>query len=432
MLTALKAIFRLIARSLAAIFAILFVIVTVLVLLLLNIERTMFDAETYKRALAENKIYQQLPALAADEMAKMKSFLANPCAASPLGCAIDGASPELRACLTEILGQEAYVAIGSGRRNPTEAELRNSQPCLDQDGGAEEPLPTSGGGQMAFLNTLTAEDWQALLSVLLPPELLQPMTENVLDQVFTYLNGEADSARISLAPLKKQLTGQASQEALKILLAAQPACIQEQLSQMTVIISTGKGGLALCAPPKETLDWLLPEMQVQLSALVARMPDEAVIIKPPSRSAPPGNGGPLGNDPPAVLRKIHLGIRLSPLLPLGLLLLVTLFGVRSLKGWLRWWGVPMFIAGLIAFCVAIASQPALDWAWVTYIVVRIPPLVSASIPEIGHELARFLVQDLMKWIMLEAGMLGLLGLAAIVSSFFIKTVSKEVDLEEYI
>ena len=129
------AIFNFIAKSIAALFAVLFIITSILVLLLISFDHTLLQSVTYKRALAENKAYEQVPVLVAEQFAAVKDFLADPCGSNPLGCAINGASPELKACLTDALGgEEAYQQIGTGQRRATEAELISSQPCIDEYG----------------------------------------------------------------------------------------------------------------------------------------------------------------------------------------------------------------------------------------------------------------------------------------------------------
>ena len=57
------------ARILAGFFAILFVLTTVLAFALFFIEQSVFDAELYKQALTEEKVYQRLPELAAHGLA---------------------------------------------------------------------------------------------------------------------------------------------------------------------------------------------------------------------------------------------------------------------------------------------------------------------------------------------------------------------------
>jgi hypothetical protein len=502
----LGSVFHAVAQLLAGVFSVLFVVTAVLVTLLISVDRALLNADTYKRALAEQGLYERMPALAAEQLGALETFIANPCAENPLVCRIDGASPELQACLTDALGQEALVELGTFKREPTEAELRLGQPCLDQfapapapesalaasapeaqtcvrqavgeevfdtllhderqptdaeaqaialcsegvasasDSGGEMGISGSGveggdsggpGGEpMGFLNNLTPEDWEKLISTLLPPDELQVMIEQALDQGFAFLDGEVDSASISLVALRERLVGPAGQEVIELLLAAQPPCTEAQLAQLTVDVAEGEGDLVLCQPQAEDAEALMFHMQARFDSLVAEMPDEAELIKPPSSSAPavgggpPGDdpspaaptnrGGPLGDDPLAALRLLRQWLWLSLLIPLGLLLVVTVFGVRSRKGWLRWWGIPMFVAGLLTTSLGIAAVPALDWVWLGYVAAHLPPMFSSSLSSVAHTLADSVVRELTQWILLGGGSVMLLGLAAIVGSFYVR------------
>ncbi|NOT04819.1 MAG: hypothetical protein HOP27_09510 [Anaerolineales bacterium] len=493
----LALIFKFIAKTIAAFFAALFVLTAILVFLLLNIERRLFNAEVYKRALLENNFYEQVPVLAAEQLSVVKTFLADPCAANPLGCSIEGASPELQACLTEVLGEDGYVEIGTGQRSATDAELEDSQSCLDRfEKAASQPGPVSGildenllvnasaevqdcvkqalgdeiyqtlssterqptesetqqintcleqqtadsssqtntpsvSGQMTFLNDFTSEQWQALIVHLLPPDDLQYMVESALDQTFAYFNGETNTATIPLDKLKARLTGQAGRDLILLLVNAQPPCTEEQLSQISKgdFGEKGKPPL-LCAASGKTLDKLMMELQRQLNDAASGIPDEAVLVKPSSPSDPDSGNGPLsGKDSQTTMRLIHRILNLSPLLPLALILLVTLFGVRSRKGWLRWWGVPIFMVGLITLSIGVTATPLMEWAWVNYALTKIPPLFSTSgLPVIGHDVIRFALVDLSKWIMIEASLITLLGLGAIVVSSLVWKKAEEADL----
>jgi hypothetical protein len=417
-----------IARAVAAFFALLFVLVTIPVLLLVNVDHILFNAATYKRALLENEVYTRFPTLVADQFSLVGDFLANPCAANPLGCALDNASPELQTCLNEALGPSAYEEIGTGARSPTEAELQTAQTCLDQfpnqppagseDGSSGE---NSAAGPMVFLNNLSPQNWQALIALLLPPEDLQPMTESTLDQVLVYLNGRADTVTLSLVNLKARLSGPAGQEAIQLLLEAQPPCTDQQLAQIASGNLGGEGQSTLiCTAPGLIQAVLQAELQRQLEQAVAGIPDQAVLIKP-TAAQPASGSGPLGSDPLAALQLIRLLLRFSPLLPLALLLLVTLFGVRSMKGWLRWWGIPLFITGLIVLGVGLAALPVLDWIWTHIVLAKIPAMFStSSLVPLAHDLLHTVAGQFATWLAIEAGIVAALGLGAIIGSSFIK------------
>ena len=474
--------FAALSNFLAVLFAVLFVIATVLVLLLLNSEYTLLDAETYKRALVDNKAYERLPALIAEGSSSLERFLAEPCTDNLLICAMDSASLELQTCLTVSLGQQAYVEIGSGERDPTDVELDGSQACLDRyastalqtgpEAGSldDHPLSTApakvqacarqalgdeayttlskgqrpptkretrqinacirqarrearlnnpgiGGELMPILKDFSSKQWEQLIRFLLPADELQHMTEAALDQIFSYLRGESDSASISLFSLKARLTGQAGEELILFLLDAQPPCTEEQQAQIDAGNFENGGGTAIyCAASGETLAKVIPPMQNRLSKVAAQIPDEAILIKPASEVTSDEN-------PFTAIRMLYSWMRLSLLLPLSLLVLVTLFGVRSIKSGLRWWGIPLFIAGLIALGIGIAAQPILDWAWVNYAIPQMPPIFSSGLGELGHDLFSSVAGELGKQLMLEAGPILLLGLAAIIASFYVKPIT---------
>jgi hypothetical protein len=264
---------------------------------------------------------------------------------------------------------------------------------------------------MVVLHNFSPSQWEQLIRFLLPADDLQRMTESALDRVFSYLNGERDSATasVSLVDLKARLTGKAGDELILLLLNAQPPCTEVQQAQINAGNFENGGGTAIyCAASGETLAKMIPPMQNRLSKVAAQIPDEAIIIKAPLTSG--------GDALSTTIRALHTWMRLSPLLPLSLLLLVTLFGVRSVKAWLRWWGIPFFIAGLIALSLGLAAQPLLDWVWVNTIVENSPAIFSSGFGDLGYVLSSSMVHELGTWNMFEAGVIILIGLAAIIAS----------------
>jgi len=412
--------FTIIARFIASIFAILFVITTILALLLTTINRQMFNAKIYKDALVEQHIYERLPEIVG--VALTSSFLTDPCAQNQLACNIDGASPELQACLTTALGQAAYEAIGSGQRKPTDAELQLAQPCLDQYGSHQSANPQSGtggpNGMPSLFQNLSAADYQAILTILLPPDDLQPMTESTLDQLFSYLNGKSDTVSVPLGKLKERLTGQAGKDLITQLINAQPACTEQELAQINS--GTSNGGMVFCKPPVDKLPTLVSQLQEQLKSALTGIPDKAVLIKPPAAGSPSPGSGPFGADPISTIRTVRLFIRLSPLVPLAFLLLITLFAVRSIKSWMLWWGIPIFIPGFIALGLGLSALPVLNTVWTVYVIPRIPVFIPPDIAAIGLGLVRSIVHSLTGGMVLPAAILLAFGLAAWIGSYFIR------------
>jgi hypothetical protein len=409
--------FRSSSRFPAVLCAVLFVAATVLVLLLFSARQTLLNAETYKRGLMENNGYDRLPARLAEQAALYVALEAEPVDGAPDDNPLSSAPADVQACARQALGDEAYQALYDGQRPATRRETRRINACIRQ-ARREARLNNPGIGSelMPILEDLSTAQWEALVRFLLPPEELRHLTESALDEVFAYLNGESDTASLSLVDLKSHLTGQAGQELILLLLSTQPPCTQEQEAQINAGNFENGGATAIyCAASGETLAMVMPHMQNRLSRVAGQIPEEAVLINPDTASG--GNGS--RRDPLTSIRTIRTWIGLSPLLPSSLLLLMTLFGVRSARDLLRWWGIPLFGAGVLVLGIGLAAQPLLDWPWVNYAVPQFPPILSSGLAELGHDVFRSVVHELRKWIMLEAGLIALPGLGAILASSYV-------------
>ena len=417
--------FTVFAKVLGSIFAMLFVITAILAVLLTTLSRQIFNASLYKNILTGQNIYSRFPEIVG--VAITSSSLSGTCTQNILFCSIDNASPELQACLKNVLGADATQAIGSGQRNPTQAELQLAQPCLDQydtnqTSASQFDIGDSGGGSgmPLFLQNLTAADWQSFLTMLLPSGDLKAMAESTIDQMVAYLNGETNTVTIPLGKLKERLSGTAGADLILKFINSQPGCTDNDLEQMMGLTGGGMT-LVLCKPPEVLLTTLAPLFPDLLNTVVPQIPDQVMIIPPPKPGAPAPGSGAFGSDSITTLRTVRLVMRLSPLVPLALLLLVTLFAVRSLKSWLRWWGIPLFISGVMALAMAISFLPLFNMAWSTFVIPHIPAFIPADIAAVGLDLVRAIVRILTQGISLRAMILLVPGLAAWIGSNFIKT-----------
>ena len=382
------------ARFLAFVFAVLFVITAVAALLAFNLGRQITNPGLYKRILKEQRLYERLPRLVAEQAIFLSTY--QPCVENPQ-------DPR---CLAE----------GEGQEND----------------------PSGQGGPPAFFMALEQEDYEVIVSDLLPPEWLQTQVESAIDQVFAIFlsTGETTVApseaviKIPLAELKTRLTGEAGLHAFLQILRTQEPCSEEQLADLlqlneTTVFSTE--GLTPCQPPPEMEGELTPIIEAVLGEMARQMPAEATIdlanLGGPASEGnqPAANPGPFDN-PRQALPMVRLVASLSPLLPVVLILLVTLFGVRSLKGWLRWWGIPFLVAGLIALGLALSALPALN--------LGIANLASAgklemsgmspSMLQVGLDAGREGVREITLPVEIEAALLAVAGLVMIAGSFFTK------------
>ena len=364
MRTVFTAIFKFIARLLAVFLALLTILATIVVVLLSSIEHTLLNPLTSRQAFVKNKVYERFPTIAASEYSLVKSLFTHRCAETPQACAIEG---------------------------------------------------------MALLNGLSSEQWETLIIHILPADELQAITESTLDETIGYFHGEKDSVQMPLVHLKARLTDKAGEELTLLLLESQPYCNPQQQAQIEDMDLNIAGAPPIfCSADGQMKIQLSAELQRRLRNISAELPDNAILIKSPSPSIPVSLHRFLGEDRQSALQKINMALPNAPLLPFALLLLVTLFAVRSLRGWMRWWGIPIFIAGLITLILGVVLFFMFDQIWMKYILHTLPPLFASGFGEITQDVVRTLTNDLAKHIMLQAGILTLLTLGVLYASSFVK------------
>ena len=409
------------AKFIACMFAILFVVVTVAALLMFNVERQIFDAGLYKRTLAEQHFYERFPALAAEQIMAMANYTGP-------GTERMTDSPELEACLKQALGVEVFDALAGFQRQPTRAEAEQMRPCLALYAGAQDEEPGEGGPPPYFEN-LTQADWEVLLSSLIPTTWLQTQAESVIDQAVASLeplgsDAPAPSIKISMAGLKEHIGGGAGIEAALQLARAQPPCTAAQLA----LVDSAVENLPHCRPPEEILTAITPQIEKIVNEAVADIPDEIDLGQTPKGEGESGVVAPReGGGLPNLMRLVRWPARLSPLVSLVLLLLVTLFGVRSRRGLLRWWGIPFLVVGLIGVGLAVAALAAMNWTIATYMADKIPPNIGAGLAQAGLEMGRSVVWTLATWIGVEAALIGLLGLVLLLRARKVSRASASND-----
>jgi hypothetical protein len=101
----------------------------------------------------------------------------------------------------------------------------------------------------------------------------------------------------------------------------------------------------LCNPPGELLTLALPMVSSLFETQIALIPDSIPIFEQNKLEIR------------AATDRARLLMRLSPLLPLVLLALMSLLAVRSFSDWLKWWGIPLSIAGAGSLLMILVAGP---------------------------------------------------------------------------
>jgi len=260
-----------------------------------------------------------------------------------------------------------------------------------------------------YLKAITVDDWQVTIATLLPPLELKATTDLALDSVFDYVNNRSDTAVISLLPLKSTLLGPAGITVAKQILQAQPDCTTEQLLQIGLGLLNGD--IALCNPPEEMLGLVTPMIESQFQAMTLTIPDEIILIgdTPIDPQA----------DPRVRLTQARTLLKITPVFPLLFLFGVTIFGVRSLVDWLKWWGWPFLLTGAASSVLALIGSPVLGWIIQRVMQIEgsvfIPPILLSALGETVSVVSA----EILSPVAIEGSILAFFGLLMVLVGIFV-------------
>lgn len=263
--------------------------------------------------------------------------------------------------------------------------------------------------------------WEAFFRAMLPQETLKAMGEEALNSTFAYLNLETNSAEMSLLPLKASMAGNAGVEAVYALLDTQPDCTLAQITQMTVNLLTVQD-FQLCNPPQQLHPILTPMIEAQMQSTALAIPDRVTLAS--------AEGVVPENDPRLRLQNLRLFMRLTPLFPLGLLLLLSVIAVNSLRSWLDWWGIPFIVTGLTAVLIGAGGSPVIGGLLKRAITQRAPNFLPAAFSDYASDLAEAMVKALTRPILWQGLVLALIGLVMAAASYLLRRKQKSIPPSE--
>jgi len=269
---------------------------------------------------------------------------------------------------------------------------------------------TSGAADQSqfpvVMQGMSTSAWEGFFRALLPPDSLKAMGDDMLNSTFAYLNQQTDSVQLNLIPLKTGMTNDNAVQAVSSLLGTLPDCTLVQIGQMTLDL-LGGGQIEFCNPPADMLPLLTPVIQGQLQLTAALIPDQVTLVTAPAQ-----------NDPRQRLQFTRVLMRVSPMAPLILLLVLTLLAVRSLKDWLGWWGIPLLVTGAITLGMSIIGAPVFSAILQRVLASRMPDFLPSLLLDYTRELATAMVRALLRPVLWQGLALGLLGLFMAGAGYF--------------
>ncbi len=406
----LGALINFMIRLLAVLLCLAFLVTIVLVLLLVNADSMLLSPGVYQNALVRERIYDRLPSLAAEQIYTSLHPAGEGVTWEGGGNPLQYAGPEAQSCSMENLGDPAFRDILGGMRAPTKQEISAMEKC----GVGGNPGGT--GGAPEFFKVLSIDQWGSILRTLLPADWLQNQVESVLKQAFHILDtpGAPLSITIDMRDFKKRLTGPAGTDAMMQIIQALPACPADYVPD-----TSNPSSMLECKPPDEMMAMVEPQITNALADAAKQIPDQLDILEQARNSGALNldqSGLPIG--PRQILQIGRVIVRLSPILCIGILILVTLLVVRSWRGFLRWWGIPILAAGVGVVLTAIVIWVGLDVV-ISLGRENLPAYVSPGAFDTG---AGVLVYIAHRYALVTGGegiVLGFMGLGLVVLSFFV-------------
>jgi len=260
---------------------------------------------------------------------------------------------------------------------------------------------------LSIFRNLSEDDWRLFVSGLFPPEMLRTVAEDLVTQFIAYLNGEQDNVILSLTGLKAHLSSPEGTNAIYGMAKSQPDCTVEQLTAMAL----EGADIVLCNPPETFLFFdLRPIYEQEIRAAVSLIPEQVTLATP-------------GPDRVQQLRDLRFAravIRLTPVLPVLCLFILTLFAVRSLRDWLNWWGFPLLLAGLVSLFIGFLSGPIAAGIFQLFIAPAFPDALPQEIVNVFRDLTGRIVGNALQPTLLIAGVMALCGLIMIGLAFLLR------------
>jgi hypothetical protein len=192
----------------------------------------------------------------------------------------------------------------------------------------------------AIAVALDPDELRAVSNVLIPPEWLQRQTEQGIDALFAWLNGDSDtlSQNLDLSEVRNRLSGAEGRSVATQIIEDAIPCTPEQIAQLP---ASDQEVMPVCNPPAEFVAPLTARLG-DFFAEISRGLERDQIPLAELLETPRGSGLRLE------VEIIHRAVALLYLLTMSLLAMLVIVRVRSFHGFSRWMSTTGILSGLVA------------------------------------------------------------------------------------
>jgi hypothetical protein len=192
----------------------------------------------------------------------------------------------------------------------------------------------------AIATALDPNELRAVSNQLIPPEWLRTQTEQGIDALFAWLNGDSGtlSQNLNLSEMRNRLAGEEGRRAAAQIIEDAAPCTSEQIAQLP---GSDQEAMLVCHPPPE----FVAPMTERLAGFFAEISSGLERDQIPLAAlldAPRGSGLRLEV---TVIQRV---VGLLYLMPMALLAILVIVRVRSLHGFSRWMSTTGILSGLVA------------------------------------------------------------------------------------
>lgn len=246
----------------------------------------------------------------------------------------------------------------------------------------------------AFLDRLDRDDYREIIARIASPEWITIQSAVLARQAQDFFLGRSTASTFSLdlSEVKVRLAGEAAPQVAEIIVSSWEGCSTDQMLLFGLAIAAGspQSAYPVCQPPDEFRPMVLSIAELAVREFAAQIPQEVRFEAANQLAGSPG------------LTTLRFAVQVWPWMPwlaLGLALLLLLVAGGSLRSGLLAVGIPVSLAGMIDFGMALVfvllrENVVLPWltGWMQWLYPS--GLAALVTPAIASLIGRFFLSAL--------------------------------------